>query len=148
MYSWKQIEIEKKLNSGSSKVVYYSEILYSTCFGYFDLWEYFFRVPIFSSINLYSALELKKAYHFAVSKFNKLFEIITNKENLLDVYCSLESFWEMTILSKSHIETNYCCEIFTNFTMKKVEIDGAFHLAEFYLSLPGTSVAIEKFFLN
>ena len=43
----------------------------------------------------------------------------------------------MTILSKSHIETNYCCEIFTNFTMKKVEIDGAFHLAEFYLSLPG-----------
>lgn len=54
----------------------------------------------------------------------------------------------MTILSKSHIETNYCYEIFTNFTMKKVEIDGASHLAEFYLSLPGTSVAVENNLLN
>ena len=31
----------------------------------------------------------------------------------------------MIILSKSYIETNYCCEIFTNFLMKNVEMDDA-----------------------
>ena len=35
----------------------------------------------------------------------------------------------MIILNKSYIETNYCCEIFTNFTMKKVEIDDASHFS-------------------
>ena len=40
----------------------------------------------------------------------------------------------MIILNKSYIETNYCCEIFTNFTMKKVEIDDASHFSSVQFS--------------